>query len=42
MKFIITIQKQIPGSFYFAQVDKIFFPPPKETKVVTGEEFILE
>lgn len=24
MKFIITLQKQILGSFYFAQVKKIF------------------
>lgn len=41
MKFIITLQKQILGSFYFAQVKKVFFPhspPPKETKVVMGEE----
>lgn len=28
MKFIITLQKQILGSFYFAQVKKVFFPPP--------------
>lgn len=26
MKFIITLQKQIRGSFYFAQVKKKFFP----------------
>lgn len=25
MKFIITLQKQVLGSFYFAQVKKIFF-----------------
>lgn len=40
MKFIITLQKQILGSFYFAQVKKVFspLPTPKETKVVMGEE----
>lgn len=40
MKFIITLQKQILGSFYFAQVKTVFphSPPHKETKVVMGEE----
>lgn len=28
MKFIITLQKQILGSFYFAQVKKVFSPLP--------------
>lgn len=41
MKFIITLQKQILGSFYFAQVKKDFFFPLKETKVVMGEEVYI-
>ena len=32
MKFIITLQKQILGSFYFAQVKKDFFFPPQRDK----------
>lgn len=40
MKFIITLQKQILGSFILL-VKKVFFspPPPQETKVVMGRRF---